>query len=253
MAAAFCRAVNEWIGREWLGREPRLRAAILIPPQNPALAVEEIERRAGDKRFVSVLMPVMPEMTAGRRFYWPIYEAAERHGFVMTFHAGSMYRHAPTSAGWPSTLIEEYVAQSAAFEHLLLSLIAEGVFAKFPKLKVVCLESGFTWLPAFLWRANKIWKGARAETPWVKQPPADIVREHVRFSIQPADAPPEPGALERIVEQIGADMLLFATDYPHWHFDGMDALPRAFAGVANKVLSENALQTYVRLTEEKRP
>ena len=58
MAAALCRAVNDWIAREWLDREPRLRASIVVPVQNPQLAVEEIERRAEDKRFVQVLLPV---------------------------------------------------------------------------------------------------------------------------------------------------------------------------------------------------
>jgi hypothetical protein len=40
---------------------------------------------------------------------------------------------------------------------------------------------------------------------------------------------------------------LFSTDYPHWQFDGMDALPKALQPLANKVLHDNALQTYVRL------
>ena len=84
------------------------------------------------------------------------------------------------------------MAQSAAFESQLLSLVAEGVFAKFPGLKVVLSKSGFTWLPPFLWRANKTWRGVRAEMPWVKRPPAEIIREHVRLTIQPVDAAADP-------------------------------------------------------------
>jgi len=51
MAAAFARAVNDWVSREWLDREPRLRASIVVPLQNPELAVDEIERCAarGDR------------------------------------------------------------------------------------------------------------------------------------------------------------------------------------------------------------
>jgi predicted TIM-barrel fold metal-dependent hydrolase len=250
MAAALLGAVNEWLAREWLDREPRLRASILVTVQDVALAVAEIERRAADRRFVQVLLLSMGEMLLGRRYYWPIYEAAERHGLAVGIHAGSIYRYAPTSIGWPSHVLEDYVAQSAAFEHQLLSLVSEGVFAKFPKLKVACLESGFTWLPAFLWRANKTWRGTRAETPWVKRPPAEIIREHVRFTIQPVDAPADPSQLERTIEQLGSDrMLLFATDYPHWHFDGLNALPQALLPLAKKILLENPLETYSRLKE----
>src|SRR5262249_6450515 len=48
MAAAFCRAINDWIAAEWLARDPRLSASIVVPMEAPDLAVEEIERRASD-------------------------------------------------------------------------------------------------------------------------------------------------------------------------------------------------------------
>jgi predicted TIM-barrel fold metal-dependent hydrolase len=255
MAAAFCSAINQWIARELLDRDPRLRASILIPLENPAMAVEEIERRAADRRFVQVLLYVMGERPLGRRCFWPIYEAAVRHGLPIGVHAGSGYRHPPTTIGWPSYFMEDYVAQSAAFETQLLSLISEGAFARFPELRVVFIESGFTWLPAFMWRANKTWRGVRAEVPWVKEPPPDVVRHHLRLTLQPVDPPDDPKAFERILDQLGSDeMLLFSTDYPHAHFEGTNALPRALAGsVAAKVLAENALATYPRLRPQQRP
>lgn len=251
MAAAFCGAANEWIAREWLDREPRLRASIVLPIQNPKLCVDEIERRAGDRRFVQVIVPAMGEMTLGRRYYWPIYEACERHGLAVGVHAGSSYRYAPTSIGWTSYVLEDYVAQSGAFENQLLSLTAEGVFAKFPELKVVFTESGFAWLPAFLWRANKTWRGVRAETPWLKRPPAEIIREHVRVTLQPVDEPPSPDQLNRVIEQIGSDrMLLFSTDFPHWQFDGLKALPDGLSpALIKKILLENPLETYSRMRD----
>ena len=66
MAAAFARAVNDWLVREWLDPEPRLRASIVVPPQNPARGREEIERRAADPRFVQVLLLATGEMPLGR-------------------------------------------------------------------------------------------------------------------------------------------------------------------------------------------
>ena len=64
MAAAFCRATNDWIRDHWLNRDPRLRASIVIPSHNTELAVAEIERRADDFRFVQVLMLVSGESHA---------------------------------------------------------------------------------------------------------------------------------------------------------------------------------------------
>ncbi len=74
--------------------------------------------------------------------------------------------------------------EAQAFQAQILSLIYEGVFGKFPGLKVVLMESGVSWLPAFMWRANKTWRGVRVEVPWVEREPASIMRDHMRFTMQ---------------------------------------------------------------------
>src|ERR1700753_929046 len=141
MASAFCKAINDWIAAEWLDRDPRLRASIVIPLQAPDLAIEEIERRAGDKRFVSVLVLAQGENLLGRRHYWPVWQAAEKHRLPIAIHAGSAYRQAPSSVGWPSYRYEFYLAEAQAFQAQILSLIYEGVFGKFPDLQVAVMES----------------------------------------------------------------------------------------------------------------
>ena len=254
MAAVMCRAVNHWVAKEWLDREPRLRASIMVPTQSPQQAADEIARCAADPRFVQVLMLANTEMPAGRRYFWPIYEAAQRFGLTVGFHAGSSYRFAPSNAGWPSYFIEEYASNAPAFKQELLSLITEGVFQKFPELKVVLIEAGFTWLPGYCWRIDKIWRGVRREVPWVKEAPSEIIRRHVRFTLQPADAPPDPKQMEQVIDQIGCDdLILFSTDYPHWQFDGTNPFPDGFPErLKQKVMIDNPLATYARLSEPAR-
>src|SRR5947209_3654733 len=108
MAAALARAVNDWMAREWLDGEPRLRTSIVVSPQNAEFAVDEINRCAADSRFVQVLLPVADELPAGRRVHCPIYAAAARYGLPVAFHAGTSYKHPPTAVGWPSFVTEEY-------------------------------------------------------------------------------------------------------------------------------------------------
>ncbi len=234
MAAAFCRALNDYIAKEWLDRDPRLRASIVIPMQNIEYAVDEIERCAKDKRFVQVLVLAMQEVPLGRRHFWPIYAACERHGLPLGIHAGSAYRNPVTALGWPTWYIEDYAAQAQGFQSQMASLITEGVLAKHPGLKVVLIESGVTWLPGFLWRFGKFWRGLRTEVPWVDRAPWEIVRDHFRLTIQPFDAPDDPQAVERAIEHLRSDdILLYASDYPHWQFDGDDVVPAGlFAGAA---------------------
>ncbi len=250
LSAAFCRAINDWIAAEWLDRDPRLRASIVVPMHSPELAAREIERKAADPRFVQVLVWEMAELPLGRRQNWPIWRAAEQHDLPIGIHAGSSYRHPPTNLGWPSYYLEDYVSWSTGFAGVLNSLISEGVFVEFPRLKVVLMESGVSWLPGWMWRANKTWRGVRAEVPWLEKSPADYAREHVRLTIQPFDAPPRPDQMQRIIEEIGSDeMLLFSTDYPHWHYDETDAVPDGLPeGLMRKMLVDNALNTYSRLS-----
>jgi predicted TIM-barrel fold metal-dependent hydrolase len=250
MASAFCKAINDWIVAEWLDRDSRLRASIVIPLQAPDLAIEEIERRAGDNRFVSVLVLAQGESLLGRRHYWPVWQAAEKHRLPIAIHAGSAYRQAPSSVGWPSYRYEYYMAEAQAFQAQVLSLVYEGVFLKFPKLKVVLMESGVTWLPAFMWRANKTWRGVRVEVPWVEREPAAIIRDHVRVTMQPFDAPPDAADVADIIEMIGSDkMFLFASDYPHWQFDGDNAIPPNLpADIVSRMCADNPLETFPRLS-----
>jgi predicted TIM-barrel fold metal-dependent hydrolase len=186
MGAAICSAVNDWIREHWLDKEPRLRASIVVPAQAPLLAAQEIDRSAGDTRFVQVLIPVACELMLGRSYYWPIWEAAARHGLPIGIHAGSMYR-----------------------------------------------------------------RGVRAEVPWVNRSPAEIIRENIRLTMQPFDAP-DREAVERIIEQIDADhTLLFASDYPHWQFEGNAIVPPGLsADLQHKMRVDNPRETYPRLKEK---
>jgi predicted TIM-barrel fold metal-dependent hydrolase len=251
LGAAFARAINEWIAREWLDRDPRLRASIVVPTQNAERAVDEIERCASDRRFVQVLLLVGSELPLGRRQNWPIYAAAQKHGLPIGIHAGSTYRHPVTPVGWTSYFTEDYVNQAPAFQSQLTSLMAEGVFAKFPDLTVVLMESGVSWMPAYLWRLTKFWKGLRSEIPWVSDPPGTVVRDRVKLTLQPFDAPPDSASVNRLMEHLGSeDMLLFSTDYPHWQFDGDAALPEGLSpALKQKIMVENPRQTYSRLRE----
>lgn len=255
MAVAFTQALNDWVRAEWLDQDQRLRASIVLPLQDVGRAVAEIERLAGDRRFVQVLALAMGETPLGHRQYWPVYEACVRHGLAFGIHAGSAYRHPQTSVGWTSWYLEEYAANQQAFQSQLASLVTEGVLSKFPALKVVLLESGVSWLPAFLWRLQKSWKSVRFEVPWVDRPPAELVRDQVRLTVQPLDVPEDADTVRRLLDHLRSDeMLLWASDWPHWQFDGDAAVPPGIpAELLPKLLRGNALATYPRLGQGETP
>lgn len=245
-AGALAGAVNDWLVGEWLDKESRLRASVVVAAQFPELAAREITRMARHPGFVQVLLPVRSERPYGNPLYDPLYQAAADHGLVVGIHFGGMSGNPPTWVGWPTYYFEEYVGMSAVFQSQVISLITEGAFERFPTLKVAMLEGGWTWLPSLMWRLDKEWKGLRRETPWVKALPSEYIRKHMRFSLQPIDAPPDFSLLRPILDQLESDeLLMFGSDHPHLHASDVDDfLVRLPSDLAENVMSGNARRFY---------
>jgi predicted TIM-barrel fold metal-dependent hydrolase len=246
-AAAMASAVNDWLAAEWLDAEPRLRGSLVVPSQYPELAAREIDRLGGHPGFVQVLLPVRAEAPYGNRRFHPLFAAAARQKLVVGVHFGGAPGNPPTPVGWPSFYLEEYAGMASVFQSQLLSMVSEGLFDRFPTLRVTLIESGCTWLPSLMWRFDKEWKGLRREVPWVRRPPSEYIREHVRLTLQPFDAPPGPEQLPRLIDRLGSEeMLLFASDYPHMHDDSPEAPLPAMPteALARKIFYDNASALY---------
>jgi len=245
-AAALSRAVNSWVAETWLDAEPRLHGSLVVPALDPAAAAAEVDHWAGDTRFAQVVLPVRSMTPYGNRLWWPLLDAVARHGLVLCLHAGGATGNPPTSIGWPTTYLEEYVDMASAFQAQLMSLVAEGAFSRYPDLRVLCAEGGFAWLPSLMWRFDRLWRGLRREIPWTTQRPTAYLREHVRLTTQPFDGPADAAGFARLLDQIGsAEMLCFSTDYPHWQYDqAADALPPVGDDDLRRILGDNARALY---------
>ncbi len=133
------------------------------------------------------------------------------------------------------------------FQSQLLSLITEGAFNRHPELKITFLEGGCTWIPSFIWRMDKEWKGLRHELPWLTEPPSAYIHKHVRFTTQPMDMPEEERYMAEIIDQMGSDdLLMFSTDYPRHHFDEQrEALVEGVeAALTAKIMAGSARSWY---------
>jgi uncharacterized protein len=245
LAAAYVRAVNDWMIHEWVDHDSRLRASMIVPARDPSAMVMEIDRVGDHSGIVQVLLPVRSDKLYGNRAWHPVYEAVQRHHLVVGLHRGGTTEGAPSPTGWPSWYVEEYVAEQQVFAAQITSLVSEGVFQVFADLRVAFLEMGFSWLPAWWWRLDGDWKGLRREVPWVTARPSEILRERVRVSTAPSDLG-EPEEIPLLLKWLGSeDVLMFATDYPHAHGDDIAALLEAMSPPARrKVLADNAREWY---------
>lgn len=220
LGAALCRALNEWQLETWVKPEPRLRAGLTIAHEDAELAVAEIERHAGDRRFVQIQLPSKSIEPLGRKRYWPIFAAAERCNLPIGIHVQSYGGgYASTGGGWPSYYLQDHHINVHSFQALIASLVLEGVFEMFPRLHTVMVEGGFAWLPSLAWRLDKHWLRMRDELPRVKRPPSEYIRENIWFTTQPVEEPEQNEHMRDTLDWIGWDRIMFSTDYPHWDFD----------------------------------
>ena len=250
LASLIATAYNSWLADAWLDTDDRYRAALVVAPQDPALAAREVRRAAGQHRkFVSVLLP-LTNILMGQRHYYPIYEAAAELGLPVTIHPNSgegIFRTSPSLAGAaPTYYVEWHTGLSQVFQANVISLLCQGVFERFPNLRVVITEGGFAWLPDVMWRLDKNVKGLRDEVPWVKRLPSEYVVDHLRFTTQPLPEPKRRRHLHMLCEIVSAHKtLMFSSDYPHWDFDdpasALNALP---PDIRQRVKVDNAVETY---------
>lgn len=247
---AITKAVNEWLRDEWLDKDPRLRASMVVPAFDPEAAAEEIERLAPDRRFVQVLLPVRSETPWGNRRYRPLHEAASRNGLPIGLHAWGPYGMSPTTTGYARTYFEDYLANSQLVAPTqVLSLVAEGVFDLYPSLRICLIECGFSWLPSLMWRYDKDWKALWREIPWLKAKPSEYISRHFRFTTTPLQVPSHVPTthVAQLVHMMRAwELLLYSSDYPHDHGDdGMERVMETLGEEGRKaVLFDNATSFY---------
>lgn len=249
LSVALCHASNEWQLEYWTRQDRRLRASVVVPYEDPIASAKEIRRCASNPDFVQVLMLSRTAEPLGSRKYWPIYEAAAEAGLPVGVHAFGYGGNPMTPGGYPSYYIEEMVGHSQAQQSGLASLVVEGVFARFPRLKTVMIEAGFAWAPSLAWRLDRAWKRLKQETPHLTRLPGEYIRDHVWWTTQPMEEPEPRTQLRDAIGWIGWDRLIFATDYPHWDYDDpatslplqiSEAERRAFfLGNARKVYRES--------------
>ncbi len=246
LASALASASNDWMVEEWLPRDPRLKASLVVAPQDPAGAAAEIRRLGGHPDIVQVLVSTGSQRPYGDPFYHPIWEAASEVGLPIAAHLGGQggVNANPTGCGPPTFFWETHALLCETGMGHVGSLIAQGVFEKFPNLKFVLIECGAAWLGPILWRLDADYKALRKETPWLKRLPSEYAAEHIRLTTQPLEQPADERHLRAALEAIdGEHTLLFATDYPHWDFDDPATvqIPHDWRG---RIFSENARELY---------
>jgi predicted TIM-barrel fold metal-dependent hydrolase len=219
VGGALARALNDWNQAEWIANDDRLYGAIAIPVEDGERAAQEIDRRSDERRFVGVFVTMITREGLGHPKYWPIYEAAADRGLPIVAHVGG-FSGTHLATGWPAYFVEQHTGYTQPYHAQVVSLIASGVFDRFPDLQICLQEGGIAWAPPVLWRLDRAWASMREEEPQLIERPSEVFRRHFAFTTQPMDETERPEFLPQMLEQLGMnERIMFSSDYPHWDFD----------------------------------
>ena len=249
-ALGLASAINGWaLSRLEEAGDRRLRTLITAAVQVPEAAAGEIRRLGSDDRFAGVLLGGNGlGKPFGHPAYEPVLRAAAELDLPVVVHVHSeaspnTLTH-PTAAGLPSTYVEYEILRAHAVMTHLTSLIGQGVFDRFPGLRVLALGAGVTWLTSWVWRFDAEHRGLGvSEAPWLRTIPSRYLRENVGVSTYSLNGggllPQEVRALRQL--EGAEEIICYGSGLPAWDASPPGTLDAWLpAEWRSRVLSDNA-------------
>jgi predicted TIM-barrel fold metal-dependent hydrolase len=245
--AALASAYNDYVLDTWVRPYDCYKGSITITSQDPEAAAKEVRRLGNETGMVQVIMPSAARIPYGQQYYWPIYAAACDFDLPVAIHVGAEgtgIANPPTSVGYPSTYLEFHSDHSQTMMGHCTSMLADGVFEEFPKLRFCFMEGGVVWAPHVIGRLDRTYRALKAEVPWLKKAPSEYFVGRLFWSTQPIEEPEKPEQLLRLLEMMRADRtVVLATDYPHWDFDNpFTAFAHFPAELRRRIFVENVIE-----------
>jgi predicted TIM-barrel fold metal-dependent hydrolase len=218
---ATIHALNEWLYEEWtFNYQDRIFATPVITLPIVEKALEELEwvLERGAKTVLIRPAPV-PGYRGSRSFGYsefdPFWKAVEEADILVSMHSSdsgyTRYQNdwiGRTDEMLPFRL-DPFRAISVGkrpMEDTMTAFLCHGVFSRFPKLRVASIESGGDWVAGFLEHVADTYK----KMPHAfEEDPVEQFKSHVWIS------PFHEDNLARLIDTIGADHVLFGSDFPH--------------------------------------
>jgi uncharacterized protein len=127
-----------------------------------------------------------------------------------------------------------------------MHMIGEGVFDRFPRLKIAFMEGGAGWIPFWAERLDEHQEKLRPQWPDLQRKPSEIIASsQVAFTCEPEEA-----TLPVVLEHIGESQVMYASDYAHWDCEYPDSVRKLnrIAGMTDvhkrSVLGANAIRFF---------
>lgn len=247
LVAAHCQAYNTWAFELVASHKNRLYPGIHISLRNPQSAVRELERGAkmGGRTGFVASFPINGK-SFGHPDYDPVWAAAQDLDISISIHISAHTQY--VGSAWYQDPVPGFMYLTMnVFQDpriALTTMIFDGVFDRFPKLRVATVEARAGWVGEWLERFDYHY-GYQKHTTNMKRPPSEYFAQNVWISADPGEK-----MLPYVVQVIGNDKFFIGSDYPHGEGfthpvqkarEALSMLPAASVG---KILGGNASKFY---------
>ena len=214
LAGALCRAYNRWLADYCKPYPDRLFGVAMLPMQSVEHAIGEMKFARKELGFKACFLrpnPYHGNKMINDPMYEPFWAAAEELDMAIGFHEGG-------SSGMPTVGIDRFEGRAA--QHIIshtmemmlacLAVIWGGVCEKHPKIRIGFLESGGGWIAPWLDRMDCHFDDQGFNDSGLTTRPSELFRRNCWISFEPVE-----GSLRVLADYIGANKIMWATDYPH--------------------------------------
>jgi uncharacterized protein len=242
---ALARAYNRWLCERVLAHEPRIRSMLYLPFNDAEASYKMVQEFGGKKGVVGFMVTSARYRPVHHNSYMKTYALLEEMNLPLAFHAG--YNWNDQTVGMMNKFISVHALGFVFYNMVhLANWITNGLPERFPKLKVLWVESGLAWVPFMMQRFDNEYMMRTSEAPALKKLPSDYMRD-MFFSTQPMEIT-DMGMLEQTFRMLKADtQLLYSSDYPHWDFDLPSTiydLPFLDESAKRNILGGNAMRLF---------
>jgi hypothetical protein len=227
---------------------------LYLPFNDPDAAFRMVQEMGGKPGVVGFMVTAARYKPVHHNSYMRIYALLEEMGLPLGFHSAYNWNDQSLS------LMNKFISVHALgfVWHNMVHMtnwIMNGLPERFPKLKVVWIESGLAWLPFMIQRLDNEYMMRSSEAPALKRLPGDYIRD-MYFTSQPMERSAADEVLEITMRMIKAEtQLMYSSDYPHWDFDLPSTifdLPFLSETAKRNILGGNAIRFFgLKLPEQK--
>jgi len=217
LSQAYCRAYNRWVAEWCSGGEGRLYPAAHLSLTDPAGAAAEIARAVGDGAVGGFVCPFTHDAKPlGHPDHDVLFAACQDLDVPLAIHPTfePQWTKGARMGTWENVKqlkLLPMVMASDGVRQQFTTLFDYGVFDKFPKLRVVVLESGAGWIGYWLDRLDAVFK----HTPLAKRVPLENPPSWYFENRCWISCDPDERTVPHLAERFGADRFMWASDFPH--------------------------------------